>query len=161
MITAIGTHIKVAHFSKSKAFYEALGFKKIFEYGPEKTFEKDHSGNLISAPESYSGATFMHRGCKLEVADGHRAVKPSVFKEQIKNSKISLMITVNSLQEVIERCRKASIPLAVGPRHYYWGTLELVVKDPDGLVIVFIAPYSKKAAKKLRADETWGNAPKE
>lgn len=148
MITGIGTHIKVADFAKSAAFYKALGFKKVFEYGPDKKVR-----------EAYRGATFTHGGAKLEIADGHRAVKPAVFRERVQSSKISLMINVSSLRDVVKRLVKAGIPIAVGPRHYYWGTLELVVKDPDGVVLVFIAPYSKKEAAVLNADETWGLPP--
>lgn len=70
------------------------------------------------------------------------------------------MIWVDSISELINQCTKASIPLAVDPRHYYWGTLEVVVKDPDGLVLVFIAPYSENEAKKVNADETWASPPK-
>lgn len=155
-INGIGVHVKVSDFVKSKKFYEDLGFLKVFEYGPDKAFQKDQEGNLVSAPEEYNGITFQHGGCKLEIADGHRAVKPAVFKDQIRNSKISLMVYVNHITEIIERCRKARISLAVGPRHYYWGTLEVVVKDPDGLVLVFISQYSPEEAAELHADETWG-----
>ncbi len=149
MIKGVGTHIKVSNFKKSLDFYEALGFKKVFEYGPGKKVK-----------EGFHGAVFEHGGCKLEIADGHRAVKPQVFKEKVKSSKISLMINVDSLKKTIDLCQKAKIPLAVKPRHYYWGTLELVVKDPDGVVLVFIAPYSKKEAAQIKADETWSSPPK-
>lgn len=159
-IHSIGTHIKAADFTRSVRFYKALGFMKVFEYGPNKTFQKDAKGNLISAPESYHGMTFSHGGCKLEIADGHRAVKPAVFQDKVKNSKISLMVAVDSIAKVIETCRKARIPLAVGPRHYYWGTVEVVLKDPDGVVLVFIAPYTKEEVKKIHTDETWGKPPK-
>lgn len=138
-------HIKVADFEKSKLFYTQLGFKKVFEYGPG-----------TSIPEDYSGIVFEHGGCKLELADGHRAVKKEVFTEKLRSSKISLMIQVNSLKKVIDICRKYSITIAVPPRHYYWGTLELVIKDPDGTVLVFICPYSDKEAKLVQADETSG-----
>jgi catechol 2,3-dioxygenase-like lactoylglutathione lyase family enzyme len=148
MITGIGTHIKVSNFKQSQTFYEALGFTKVFEYGPG-----------TSVPEAYHGITFMQGGCKLEIADGHRAVKPNVFKERVSSSKISLMINVDNLEEIIGRARKAHIPLAVNPRHYYWGTLEAVIKDPDGVVLVFIAPYNENEAKKLNADETFGTPP--
>lgn len=160
MIKSIGVHIKVADFAKSKAFYEVLGFKKIFEYGPDKTFEKDAAGNLISATESYSGITFGYNGALLEIADGHRAVKPDVFKEPITSSKISLMIGLENMSAFLDTCKKAGIPLTVGPRHYYWGKLETVVKDPDGLILVFTVPYSKEEAKKINADETFGTPPK-
>lgn len=149
-ITGIGTHLKVKNFKKSLRFYQALGFKKVFEYGPKKKIK-----------EAYNGAVFEHGGCKLEIAEGHRAVKPEVFQQPITTSKVSLMIGVKSLKDIINRAKKAHIPIAVNTRHYYWGTLELVIKDPDGLVLVFIAPYSKSAAAQLKADETFGQPPKQ
>jgi len=143
-INGIGTHIKVADFKKSVTFYKALGFKKAFEYGPEKSVRED-----------YSGMVFEHGGCRLEIADGHRAVKPDVFRQKVNSSKISLMVNVESLTGVVKRCNREGIKIAVAPRHYYWGTLEMVVKDPDGVVLVFIAPYTTIEAKRLNADESW------
>lgn len=160
MINNIGMHIKVSDFVKSKAFYDALGFKKVFEYGPDKKFVKNKQGQLISAPEAYHGVTYQVGDARLEIADGHRAVKPEVFKEKISSSKTSLMVNVDSIGKLIKRCGKAKIPLTVGPRHFYWGTLEVVIKDPDGLVLVFIAPYSARVAKQIHADETFGQPPK-
>ena len=144
MITGIGTHIKVRDFKRSVAFYKALGFKKVFECGPN-----------CPVKEAYSGMIFEHGGCKLEIADGHRAVKKGVFLEQVTSSKISLVIYVSTLGSVIKSCERAGISIAVKPRHFYWNTLELVINDPDGVVLVFVAPYSKQEAKKLKADETY------
>ncbi len=144
MITGIGTHIKTADFDKSLAFYQALGFTKVFAYGPDE-----------EAKEKYRGVVFENGGSKLEIGEAHIAVKPEVFKEKIASSKISYMINVTSLSEVIDLARKANIEITVGPRHYYWGTLELVIKDPDGAVLVFIAPYSKEESEKVSADESW------
>jgi len=147
-ILGLGIHIKVKNFAKSLAFYHALGFKQVFAYGP-----------LQKVKEDYNGVVFEHGGTKLEIASGHRAVKPQVFQQSVVSSKISLMIQVPNLKPLITRCRKANISLAVGPRHYYWGTLEAVIKDPDGVVLVFIAPYSASQAKTLHADETWATHP--
>ncbi|OGC49367.1 hypothetical protein A3A69_02265 [candidate division WWE3 bacterium RIFCSPLOWO2_01_FULL_37_15] len=146
MINGAGVHIKVNNFEKSLKFYTSLGFIKVFEYGPGKSVE-----------EKYHGAVFEHGEFKLEIADGHRAVKPEVFNEQVKSSKISLMLYVGSLEEIIKKCEKNKINIVVPPRHYYWGTLELVIKDPDGVVLVFIAPYNKLSADKIKADESWAN----
>lgn len=154
----VGIHIKVANFERSKRFYEDLGLKKVFEYGPKKILQKDEHG-IVSVPEDYNGVTFQYGDFKLEVADDHRAVKSAVFKEKIPSSKVSIMIYVEKISEVVEQCKKTNIPLAVGPRHYYWGTLEVVVKDPDGFVIVFIAPYTKEEAKEINADERWAIPP--
>ena len=143
-ITGIGTHIKVKDFKRSSAFYKALGFRQVFAYGPRRKVKED-----------YNGVVFEHNGCKLEIAEGHRAVKSEVFQEKVRSSKISLMITVRKLDDILERCSRAKIPIAVRPRHYYWGTLELVVKDPDGVVLVFIAPYDQKQSHNIHADEHW------
>lgn len=32
-------------------------------------------------------------------------------------------------------------------RHYYWGTIEAAFRDPDGFVLVFIAPHSEEEFK--------------
>jgi len=34
-------------------------------------------------------------------------------------------------------------------RHYYWGTIEAAFRDPDGFVLVFIAPYSEEEFNSL------------
>ncbi|MEK7595679.1 MAG: VOC family protein [Patescibacteria group bacterium] len=149
MLTNLGVHIKVNNFKASYDFYTLLGFKKVFEYGPDK-----------SAKEDYSGATFEVGGCKLEIANGHRAVKPEVFKEHLTSSKLSLMVNVDALSALLTICSRKHIQIAVPPRHFYWGTLELVIKDPDGTVLVFIAPYSAEEAAKVNADETFATKPK-
>lgn len=148
MIKGIGVHIKVSDFTKSKDFYLNLGFKPVFSYGTDQEVQED-----------YNGMVFEHGGGKLEIADGHRAVKPEVFDQKVDSSKVSLMIEVGSLTEILRRCEKHGIKIEVPVRHYYWGTLELVVKDPDGVVLVFIAPYSQEEAMRLKADEVFAVKP--
>lgn len=138
MINGVGIHIKVKNFKLSEKFYNNLGFKKVFEYGPNKKVK-----------EKYSGIVYAHNNCKLEIADDHVAVKSQVFQEQVSSSKISLMIYVDSLKYIIDKCKKHNISIAVPPKHFYWGTLELVLKDPDGVVLVFITKYTKYKAKQL------------
>ena len=50
-IVNLGIHIKVKSFSKSLAFYKALGFKQVFAYGPRQ-----------KAHEDYNGVVFEHGG---------------------------------------------------------------------------------------------------
>lgn len=145
MLNTIGVHIKARDYMKSRAFYEGFGFPVVFEYGPDKEVK-----------EEYSGVTFAVGAAKLEVADGHRAVKPETFKEQIKSSKISLMVEVESLGEVIASGEKMGLTPTTPVRHYYWGKLEVVYRDPDGVIVVFTQPYNPEGAKKLGADETYG-----
>lgn len=147
-MTQLGIHIKVRDFKKSERFYSLLGFKKIFEYGPEKEIKED-----------YSGAVFEVGGGLIEVANGHRAVSEEVFQEPILNSKTSLMVKVSRLSPLLKKCKNNGIKIAVAPRHYYWGTIEFVVKDPDGFVIVFICPYSKNEAKRVGACKLYAQKP--
>ncbi|OGG12964.1 hypothetical protein A2773_03030 [Candidatus Gottesmanbacteria bacterium RIFCSPHIGHO2_01_FULL_39_10] len=149
-MNSLGVHIKVRDFGKSRAFYQSLGFKPVFSYGPDQQVIED-----------YSGVVYEINGAHLEIASGHRAVKPEVFAQPVASSKISLMLKVNSLKPIVSRCTKFHIPIAVNPRHYYWGTLEMVIKDPDGTVLVFIAPYSPEEAKALKADESMSTPPKQ
>jgi catechol 2,3-dioxygenase-like lactoylglutathione lyase family enzyme len=144
MINTIGVHIKVKDFKKSLKFYKDLGFKEVFGYGPGRDVAED-----------YSGVVFDVGGTNLEIADGHRAVKLKTFKEMVKSSKISLMIGMERLSELLEVCRKANIDVVVGPRHYYWGKLELAIRDPDGVILVFWANYDVEESKKIEADESW------
>ena len=149
MINTIGAHIKVSDYKKSRAFYEGLGFPIVFEYGPDKEVK-----------EEYCGATFQVGSAKLEIADGHRAVKPEVFKEKVLSSKISLMIEVESIEDIIKRAKMIGVEPVVGVRHYYWGKLEVVYRDPDGVIVVFTQPYNQRDTEILRADETFGNSNK-
>lgn len=146
MIKSIGVHIKARDFIKSKEFYTGFGFEKVFEYGPDQEVKED-----------YRGATFALGTAKIEVADGHRAVKPEVFEEVVGSSKISLMIEVESLTETIERGKKMGLVPTTPVRHYYWGKLEVVYRDPDGVIVVFTQPYNPQDARALGADETFGH----
>lgn len=144
-ITGIGAHIKVKDFQKSKWFYTTLGFNKIFAYGPNEPVK-----------ESYNGIAFAIGTAMIKIDEGHCAVKPEIFKETISSSKMSLMINVDNVHDLLDLCRKNKIPVAVGPRHYYWNTIEVVLIDPDGVRLVFIAPYTKEEAELVQADEKFG-----
>lgn len=146
MIKSIGVHIKARDFIKSKEFYTGFGFEKVFEYGPDQEVK-----------EGYRGATFALGSAKIEVADGHRAVKSEVFEEVVGSSKISLMIEVESLTVTIERGKKMGLVPTTPVRHYYWGKLEVVYRDPDGVIVVFTQPYNPEDARALGADETFGH----
>ena len=83
----------------------------------------------------------------LEIAEGHIAVKDKkVFKEKIKSPKVSTMVKVQSLVPLFSN---KLVNLKFPVRHYYWGTIEAAFRDPDGFVLVFIAPYSEKEFKRI------------
>jgi len=148
-IESIGIHIKVKSIEESRKFYETIGFRPIFAYGDKRFLATIPSG-VGTAPERYRGITYaVSNGGTLEIAEGHIAVKEEVFKEVIKTPKVTAMVKVSSLVPLLESgALKPNFPV----RKYYWGTIEVVVRDPDGWVLVFIAkdtPEELEAVKKL------------
>jgi catechol 2,3-dioxygenase-like lactoylglutathione lyase family enzyme len=144
-ITKFGIHIKVKDINKSYNFYKSFGLKAIFTYGNTKwigKIKKDFP-NTPNAPEKYEGVTFDIGTAVLEIANGHICVKPEVFKLDITSSKISAMVDADSIDEIVKICKKNNYKIAVGPKEFYWGTREVVIKDPDGFVLVFREPIKK------------------
>ena len=145
-IMGLGTHLKVADIKKSREFYESLGFKPVFAYGDEE-WRKSLPEGIASALERYRGVVFaIGETAKLEIAEGHIGVKnQGVFQQSVINEKASAMVNVKSLEPLFSNpLVKITFPV----RHYYWGTLEAAFRDPDGYVLVFIAPYSKEELEK-------------
>ena len=93
-----------------------------------------------TSSERYSGITYeIPGGAKIEIADGHIAVKePNIFTDRVVSPKVSAMINVVSLVPLLKKGVLGDKPKVT---HYYWGTLETVVRDPDGWVVVLISPY--------------------
>ena len=99
--------------------------------------------DIPTAPKKYRGVVFKIGETLFEIADGHLAVKNEVFQEKINSSKISAMLQVKSIQEIIEISNQHSFSIASPPRIFPWGTKEVVVKDPDGFILVFIEKLKK------------------
>jgi len=90
--------------------------------------------------------TFAIGDAKLEIAEGHIGVKhQDIFDKKIVDEKVSAMVNVKSLLPLFQLPIELKFPI----RHYYWGTLEAAFRDPDGFVLVFIAPYSEDELNKL------------
>lgn len=155
--TGLGTHLKVRDIAASRKFYEGtLGFVPVFGYGDDEfrsTLPKEIpsalNDGLPGAPEKYRGVTYEPTpDAPFEIADGHIAVPDrQVFENDISSPKISAMVRVKSLLPLIGSLGvRPTFPV----RHYYWGTVEAVVRDPDGFVLVIIAPHSDGEVEKLR-----------
>ena len=142
IIKGFGIHLKVTNITTSYRFYKLFDFQPVFVYG-NKIFTNQFNNNIAKADEKYHGIVFNINGTIFEIADGHLAVKPQIFKNRVKNSKISAMLYVNSVETIVKICQKNSIPIIVNPKIYPWGTREVVIKDPDGFVLVFIEKLPK------------------
>lgn len=147
-ITGLGVHLKVKDITKSREFYESLGFKPVFAYGDE-AFRATLPAGVASAPERYRGVTYsINDNARFEIADGHIAVKdPGVFPEVIKSPKVSAMVNVAS---IVPALKNPLVRITFPVRHYYWNTIEAAFRDPDGFVLVFIAPYSEEELLRVR-----------
>lgn len=146
-LTQLGIHLKVADITKSRAFYDSLGFKPVFVYG-DQDFLDGFPKKIGKASEKYRGITYqISETTQFEIADGHIAVPDkSVFKQVIETPKISAMVRVKSVVPLFDNpLVKIKFPV----RHYYWGTIEVALRDPDGFVLIFIAPYSAKEYEKV------------
>jgi len=156
--SGVGIHLKVADLSASRAFYEGvLDLAPVFGYGsPEfrRTLPSEIASvtgdGLPGAPERYCGVTYEPTPqSPIEIAEGHIAVPdPKVFRDRILTPKVSAMMRVDSL---LPLARDKGIRPKFPVRHYYWGTLEMALKDPDGFVIILIAPYSEQEFEALHS----------
>lgn len=63
-------------------------------------------------------------------------------------------------EDIVVRAKKMGLSPTTPVRHYYWGKLEEVYRDPDGVIVVFTQAYNPEDAQKLGADETWVVAPR-
>jgi len=148
LVTEVGVHIKIKSIEKSRKFYEDfLELNPVFAYGSPE-FLKTIPAGVPTAPDHYSGITYGLPGkVRIEIAEGHIAVKDKkIFEDPIVSPKISAMITVKSLIPLLKKGLLADRTVT----KYYWGTIEVVARDPDGWVIVLIAPYSEEEWSAVR-----------
>jgi len=153
----MGVHLKVADLAASREFYERMfDLEPVFGYGskefreslPEAIPSIPNDG-LPGAPEKYNGLVYEPTSeCPFEIAEGHIAVPDqAVYDTPVQSPKISAMVRVESLVPlIVDKEIRPSFPV----RHYYWGTIEMAIKDPDGFVLVFIAPFSEEELAELQ-----------
>jgi hypothetical protein len=157
-MTSFGIHHKVADIAASRLFYEGLGLTPHFGFGDEE-FRASLPEGCGFSPEVYRGVIYkIGNSAELEIAEGHVCVGPEVFTEQITSSKCSAMLRVASLVPLLEA---GGLDPIVPVRRFYWGSIEIVLRDPDGFIIVVISPDSPEelaAVRRLR-DVEWVPAP--
>ena len=138
-LTQLGVNLKVRDYDRSTAFYDAFGFRKLFEFGPNQP-----------GASKFRGVFYQVGNALLEVSEGHMAVRPEVFEAPIENSKISLMVYVASLLPILAICEQRGIEISVPPRQFPWGQIGVVVKDPDGFVIAFLSQVSPEEVQQVQ-----------
>lgn len=139
-LSKMGVNLKVRDFDKSKAFYDAFGFRKVFEFGPN-----------VAEYSKFRGLFYEVGNALLEVSEGHMAVRPEVFDAPIQSSKVSLMIYVPSLVPILDICEERQIEISFKPRQFPWGQIGVVVKDPDGFVLAFLSEAYPDESRQVQA----------
>ncbi|MDQ1290184.1 MAG: hypothetical protein QG622_3750 [Actinomycetota bacterium] len=138
-LTSFGIHLKVADITRSRYFYELLGLVPHFGFGDED-FRTALPPGCGFSPEVYRGVIYkIGDSAELEIAEGHVSVKPEVFSERVSSPKCSAMLRVDSIVPVLAT---GGVEPIAPVRRYYWGSIELVLRDPDGFVVVVISPDS-------------------
>lgn len=155
--TGLGIHLKVRNITESRSFYEdALGLDPIRGAGtpefrrslPVSLASKPGDG-LPGSPDTWNSVTYQPTpNAELEIGDGHPAVDSDVFKRGVEGPKVSAMLHVDSLVPLM---RDRGVHPTYPVRVYPWGSVEVVLKDPDGFVVVLIAPASDDELATLRA----------
>lgn len=136
----LGVHIKCANLNNSLTFYVSLGFTPTFAYGDEswKNEILKHNPEATVVDEKYNGVNFkISDSALIEIADGHAAIKPEVFKQPVTSSKISMYFDIENVETVKAIAIKNGYTIAKDITSYPWGTDEIVLKDPDGAIVVF------------------------
>jgi catechol 2,3-dioxygenase-like lactoylglutathione lyase family enzyme len=148
VINKFGTHIKVADIERSRRFYESLGFKPISAYGDE-AFRSSLPDGVLTFPEAYRGISFgIGDSAELEIAEDHVGLEDkSVFAQTIGGNKVSAMVRVDSVLPLFDN---PEVQITFPVRKYYWDTIEVAFRDPDGFVLVFIAKYSTEQMARVR-----------
>lgn len=139
-ISKLGINLKVKDFEKSKAFYDTFGFKKLFEFGPN-----------VEEKSKFRGLFYDVGSTLFEISEGHLAVKPEVFEVPVQNSKVSLMVYVDSLVQILNICEEHDIEISVKPREFPWGQIGVVIKDPDDFVVVFLSEASLTEKQQIQS----------
>lgn len=114
------------------------------------TLPSSNDDGLPGSPDLWNSISY--KPCpktEIELADSHPAVpERSVFEADIEGPKISAMVHVQSLVPlIVDRGVRPSYPLRVYP----WGSVEAALKDPDGFVVVVIAPATDVELSTLRS----------
>lgn len=166
--TGLGIHLKVHDVAASRAFYEGvLGLVPTRAAGSDEfrktlpaTLPPRRDDGLPGSPDAWNSVTYQPSpSAPLEISDGHPAVeRPEVYREPVSGPKVSAMLHAESLVPLVrDRGARPSYPVRVYP----WGTVELLLKDPDGFVVVVIAHATEtevSAIRQLVLVETYGNA---
>jgi transcriptional regulator with XRE-family HTH domain len=164
-VAPLGISIKVRSTLTSHAFYSSFGsafrLVPVRAYG-DPAFAKAFAGicpGVDCRPRNYCGIIYniISRGgqrARLEVSEGHPDVPHAVHQTDMETAKVSIRLEVDSLADVIRsRAYQEAAGRAVTDRggfvkSYNWGTIEAPIRDPDGVVIVFVVHWDQRDPRK-------------
>jgi predicted ATPase/DNA-binding XRE family transcriptional regulator len=176
-VSPLGIMIKVKDALASHRFYTAFGsaFKlvPVRAYGDAEFAKKfaEICPGVDCRPRKDAGIIYniSSRGgprARLEVSEGHPDVPPGVHEKDMETAKVSIRLEVDSLAEIIrtpayqEAARRATSDRGGFVKSYNWGTIEAPIRDPDGVVVVFVVHWDprdpwkeeeiKQAVKEIR-----------
>ncbi len=164
-VAPVGIFIKVKDAMVSHKFYSAFGsaftIVPVRAYGDSK-FARQFAKvcpNVDCRPRKHAGIIYniVSRGgqrARLEVSEGHPDVPAAVHESDMATAKVSIRLEVDSLAEVIRApayqaaARRALTSRGGFVKSYNWGTIEAPVRDPDGVVIVFVVHWDQRDPSK-------------
>jgi transcriptional regulator with XRE-family HTH domain len=166
-VAPLGINIQVKNALASHRFYSAFGsaFKlvPVRAYG-DSEFAKDFGGvcpGVDCRPRKDAGIIYniIGRGgqrARLEVSEGHPEVPTDVHETNMKSAKVAIRLEVDSLAEVIrspayqEAAKRAVTGRGGFVKSYNWGTIEAPVRDPDGVVIIFVVYWEPRREEEIK-----------
>jgi hypothetical protein len=164
-VAPLGISIKVKDALASHRFYSAFG--SAFKIVPVRAYGDAEFASAFARlcpgvdcrPRNTAGIIYniIGRGgqrARLEVSEGHPDVPREVHEASMDSAKVSLRLEVDSLADVIktpayqEAAKRAATDRGGFVKSYNWGTIEAPVRDPDGVVIVFVVRWDPRDPQK-------------
>jgi len=166
-VAPLGINIQVKDALASHRFYSSFG--SAFKLVPARAYgDSEFAQEFAKAcpkvdcrPRKDSGIIYNIIGragqrARLEVSEGHPEVSTDVHATNMETAKVVIRIEVDSLAEVIrspayqEAAKRAVSSRGGFVKSYNWGTIEAPVRDPDGVVIIFVVYWDPGKEEEIK-----------
>lgn len=166
-VAPLGINVQVKDALSSHRFYS--GFGSAFKLVPVRAYGDAEFAKAFAEfcpdvdcrPRKDAGIIYniiSRRGqrARLEVTQGHPEVPADVHETDMVTAKVSLRLEVESLAEIIrtpayQQAAKRAVTNRGGfVKSYNWGTIEAPVRDPDGVVIIFVVHWDPRKEEEIK-----------